>query len=49
MIEARIELGGDKLAGPYGFMMAFWKFCGLIIGEEVMWVSHLRNFIHKIL
>ncbi|RVW37282.1 hypothetical protein CK203_029827 [Vitis vinifera] len=44
--KALSDLGGDKVLGPDGFTLAFWKFCWPIVGGEVMQVFeefHLQN------
>ena len=30
--KALLDLGGDKVSGPNGFTLAFWKFCWPIVG-----------------
>ncbi|KAJ9701144.1 hypothetical protein PVL29_006475 [Vitis rotundifolia] len=48
--KALSDLGGDKVPGPDGFTLAFWKFCWPIVGGEVMQVFeelHVQNAVFR--
>ena len=48
MLRALSNLGEDKAPGPDGFMLAFWKTCWPVVGEEMIQVFeelHSQNVI----